>query len=549
MLPTGTDFAINIKFALDTEYDLAKDVSLMAIAAKDSELATYVYKISKLDSGSKYNVRVAVIDKTITDSEGSYPMSNFSDPLSIRTEFSQDDYDKAEKYEEYQNYYDEKLNKIVNDLAFVLEDSKNSYTIKYKEDKMQGELGSISETTFTLPVTDTATSYTYYISKANINELMRLKKGLQIIKDDISIIIPYKFINDEYSKEYKNLLEACEDIKDDVEDFYFKIWVGFSNPNSYVAGNKTSSKQVQIGMKLIEQSGLNIDIDFMIESEMLDIIAENKTDFMNNLDKELEGEIDDKLFLELVDEKEKELREELEEIANDRLSEYELDSHSLNSVNADINIKFNTQDASSKIYVKGNTDTKWNYTNTIISLGNASGYMNKLGSAVLTTSANTELMYGNEDEANAYFAKQKYNLDNILIRNGSLNSKNDKVSKALFLDIAFAVMAIDTEDIFELANQKKALESKFVFYNDPLTRQEAVYGIMQLYNMFSQIDINQVIINSASSAINYDIAGYYKQSILAGVQLGLIGTYDISNPNEYLTVDEMLDILYRVMNE
>ncbi|MCQ2748465.1 MAG: hypothetical protein MJ246_00160 [Clostridia bacterium] len=174
--------------------------------------------------------------------------------------------------------------------------------------------------------------------------------------------------------------------------------------------------------------------------------------------------------------------------------------------------------------------------------------MKTLGSAVNTSGADLAEKYGQESTSNAYLARTKYNLDPVFIRYGKLNSDTDTISKDLFIDVAFAICQIDSDDVFELANQKKKLTSMFKFYNTNLTRQEIVYGVMQLYNEFSNININNVVINNTLTSKNYNIKDYYKQSIYAGMQLGLINEKDISNPNEVMTVNKMLDLIYKVLN-
>ena len=70
-----------------------------------------------------------------------------------------------------------------------------------------------------------------------------------------------------------DLLKNCDSIKSDVEDFYMKLWVGFTKPQSYVQGNKTSSDQVQIAIKFIELDSYVADLDGQLEQEIDDYIA------------------------------------------------------------------------------------------------------------------------------------------------------------------------------------------------------------------------------------------------------------------------------------
>ena len=96
-------------------------------------------------------------------------------------------------------------------------------------------------------------------------------------------------------------------------------------------------------------------------------------------------------------------------------------------------------------------------------------------------------------------------------------------------------------------SKKQNLDNSFAFFNDPLTRQEILYGVMQLYDEFNPVNVNQVVINNANLATGITFNNYYKQSILAGYQMGLFTLDEIKNPNSYMSVDEMLNIIYRVI--
>lgn len=546
-LPESLSFNISIKDTLETEYFEAKSANC-AILDFDEKYKTYVFKIQQLESGTRYNVRVAVVDLSITDKYGQNPMSSFCDPISLRTEFKQEDYDKKTKYEEYETYYDYILGKIPNELTFTLEDDYKNYSVKFKEDKMQGEIGKTRESTYLLPTTD-ANNYTYYLSANNINQLVKLKKGLRIEHDGVTIIIPYSFLNKEYQQVYADRIKNVEDIKDKVEDFYLKIWAGFTDPQAYIDGQRTSGKQVQLAMKFIEQSTMNMDIDVLLEDKIRDYIESNKLDFFDKIERELEGQINDQLFLQYVDDEVESIRKYIMDMAATELSNYELETYSFNNVYDNINVRYKTNDISSKIYIKPNNSLKWQPITTSNSGGYASGYIKDLGLMVLTSMSNQQIEYGRDEDKNAFYTRYKYDLDNILIRNGALDTKNGGVSQDLFRDIAFQILSYDTSNVFNLAKQKQNLDNKFVFYNDPLTKQELVYGVLTVYDEFTGVNLNKVVIDNAKQAISYNYKPYYKQSILAGYQLGIVGLSDVSNPTGKMSVDELLDLIYRVFEE
>ncbi len=552
-LPDDIGFDISKKKSIDTEYvscdtndyKTSPQYVLEAIYPQKEDTALYIYRLKNLESGTKYDVRVAVVDlsRPITP----YPMSRYCTPISVRTEFNQDDYDKKEKYEVYDKYYRDQLEDLANELYYVLTEDKNSFAIKFKEDRFQGELGSTRETTYLLPTKDNVTNFTYYLSAYNIKELARLRKGLKFIYDGVEVVIPYNFINEEYTKAYGNIIDDTNDLNSGIEDFYLKLWFGLYNDTNYVQNYKVTSPRVQVAMKLIELSSINSDIDYAMDNIITEAVENDEDKFMVELEKELGGKIDDKGFSAFVEDKKDKLITQLQKRITSEISNYELDGYTLTDMYSPIQIRFRTSDQSSRIFTKPNLGN-WTNTATTNSGVYAQAYMKTLGSAVNSSGADLAQKYGQESTSNAYLARTKYNLDPVFIRYGKLNPDTDTISKDLFIDIAFAICQIDSDDVFELAQQKKKIASMFKFYNTNLTRQEVVYGVMTLYNEFSNININNVVINNTLTSKNYNIKDYYKQPIYAGMQLGLITESDISNPNEVMTVNKMLDLIYKVLN-
>ena len=52
----------------------------------------------------------------------------------------QGDYDKKEQYEAYEEYYDKILGDILNDMVYVIKDTKDLYSVKYKEEKFNTKI-------------------------------------------------------------------------------------------------------------------------------------------------------------------------------------------------------------------------------------------------------------------------------------------------------------------------------------------------------------------------------------------------------------------------
>ncbi|MCQ2748464.1 MAG: hypothetical protein MJ246_00155 [Clostridia bacterium] len=357
-LPDDIGFDISKKLTTETEYvscqtkdyKTSVDYTLEAISEVKEDSALYIYRLHNLESGSKYDVRVAVVDlsREITP----YPMSRYCDPIQLRTEFNQDDYDKKEKYEIYDDYYRSQLEDLTNELYYVLTDDKNAFSIKFKEDRFQGELGSTRETTYLLPVKDKVTSFTYYLSAYNIKELNRLRKGLKFIYDGVEIVIPYNFINEEYTKIYGDMIKDCDDVNSGIEDFYLKLWIGLYDDTNYVNSYKVTSPRVQVAMKLIELSAINADIDYEMDNIIRTAVAKDEDKFMEELEIELNGKINDAGFAEFVKDKKAELIAQLQKVVTSKISNYELDGYTINDLYSQMQVRFRTSDQSSRIFTR-----------------------------------------------------------------------------------------------------------------------------------------------------------------------------------------------------
>ncbi len=518
-------------------------VTLLAVKDEGkSDYRTYVYKIGGLLSGKKYYVKAAILDKTTTEEGNVYAKSAYTPYIELRTTFSQEDYDKENKYADYSRYYDTKTLELINVPAFVVEDSASSYELKYIEEKFTGLINATKTSYFDLPVKKDVASLTYFISQKNIQDLQNKKMSLRIVRDNLTLIIPYEWLDSELTEAWVNMKKSMKDRNKGVSDFYVRLSLTFNDKATTINGAKKLGAEVETQIELIEQNRYNVEIDYMIEERLKDKIKSEKSTFLYELDRQLKGEINDNRFLEIMDDTMEDLAEKLQIIVAKELPKYEEDSESVVETYKPINMKY-TGEATANIVAYNTKTRSWYTIQQEKSMGNINGYMSKLERFALTSVNDFTLIYGTEEEKAAAEVKAKYNLDAVLRANG-VYDLSGTVTQKLMKEIVYVIIAKRASSINEEINLRKQIDARFSFLNQTLTNQEIIYTIMQTYNMFTSIDINNLIIKDQSVIVGITgIQNYYKQSILASVELGMLTKNDIKEPNKQLSVGTTLRLI------
>ncbi|HHX11535.1 MAG TPA: hypothetical protein GX731_01840, partial [Clostridiales bacterium] len=264
-IPGEYDFDIAVQGELDDNYKLDYSTTRLTSKVEEKDIPTgydhFVYKIRNVKPGKRYDIKVRVIDKVVDTVNGEYPKSLYSDRVTTRTHFDQDEQDKEDKFEEYLKYFEDKVEALRRKPYWALEDGANEFSIKYRSNYIIPEINSAK--TYQLAVGEDAKDFTYYmpasvIASANLN-----KTSLEIKQGSVTYSVRPSTITTEL-QELKVALEdiSAKRIRDYYVAFYFKQIPQATN----VGGDGFLTPKIVVDIDLIrlKEEDLFLEDDIMI---------------------------------------------------------------------------------------------------------------------------------------------------------------------------------------------------------------------------------------------------------------------------------------------
>lgn len=278
-VPADYDFDIAVQGEMDDEYKLKYPTRLTS-TLDDKDIPTgyshYVYKINALKSGKRYDIKVRVIDKVVDKVGGEYPKSLYSDRITARTHFDQDEQDKDDKFEEYLKYFEDKVEALRRMPYWTLEDGANTFSIKYRTNHITPEINSTKA--YKLDVREGVSDFTYYmpasvIASANLNQT-----SFEIKQGDVTYSIRPSTI----TTELEELRLAINDIAEKYISDYYVVFNFSQRSNSNKKDRLTPEITVNIELARLRTEDIFLDDEMMVA--LNDRITSEKKRFIDDIE-------------------------------------------------------------------------------------------------------------------------------------------------------------------------------------------------------------------------------------------------------------------------
>ncbi|HHX61542.1 MAG TPA: fibronectin type III domain-containing protein [Epulopiscium sp.] len=282
-VPSDYDFDIAVQGELDDDYKLNYSKTRVTSTLDSKNIPTgyshYVYKISGLKPGKRYDIKVRVIDKVVNMVNGQYPKSLYSDRVTTRTHFDQDEQDKDDKFEEYLKYFEDKVEALRRKPYWTLEDGANTFSIKYRSHYLNPEINSTKA--YNLDVREGVSDFTYYmpasvIASANLNQT-----SFEIKQGDVTYSIRPSTI----TTELEELKVAISDIAEKYIRDYYVVFNFSLRPSSSRKDLLTPEISVNIELARLREEDLFLEDDIMVA--LNDRINSEKVRFIDDLERAL----------------------------------------------------------------------------------------------------------------------------------------------------------------------------------------------------------------------------------------------------------------------
>ncbi|MGL6174656.1 MAG: fibronectin type III domain-containing protein [Cellulosilyticaceae bacterium] len=541
-IPEEYDFDIAVKGEKDEDYRL--DYRTTRVTSKEDEKIVpqgyvhLVYKITGLKPGSKYEIKVRVIDKTkIKPEHTEYPKSLYSDKIQYRTEYDDEDAELDNKYEEYLKKYDSEAEKLKRQPYWEIESDKYSRVYKYRESYMQSEMSITKQ--YTLAAEQEIKSYYYYFPAQMLEEAS--KQGTMLISEikDTSITLrPYTLGN-----KTREIQEAIQLInKRKIEDYYIALEIKLRSSSKSINGEIPLSPEIYIDMELVELETKDTYIEERIINELNQLIDEGRSHLITILEREVKyGEIREEKINQAIELEIEEIKEELAEEAKYILNRVIKKVESIEEIDKPILV-------TSKISAYGVNGyygaRNWE---PIYTFKTKEGYAieaERLGIYVFV--GNHKIMVpelaGNQGFVAKYQLTEFFELDTYGIQKSA--------TKGQVIGTLARILGAKRGTDYIAYLQNRGIKGITANQLDkPIRQDEAIYLVMQGYEKIHFKPIQAIYIKNKQSVQNIGaFQPHYRDYVYAAVELGMIKTTNNKVlPSKTMTAKEIIDMFSKIV--
>lgn len=541
LVPTSYDFDIAVLGEMDESYSTTKYKVTKLTSKEETSLTPqgythFVYKITGLKPNKRYFIKVRVIDKTVELSQGSsYPTSLYTDPLSTRTEYDEEEDSKDNQYAEYIKKFEEAAQKLKKRPYWVVEAGT---TYKYRESYMVSEIGLKKEYEL---VAEEGTEVTYYLplsifTKANEQgTILKIKLG-----EYSASIRPYTLT--EENKEIAEAIKLMQEKK--LEDYYVEMRFSLISSQESISGQKAITPRMMLDMNLVYLK----EKDTIIEADLIDaleeLIVSEKKEVIAALEKKIyNGTLADDVLQEIID-------KAIEDIEASHIKKVK------RMINAEIKKNITIQEIEKSILLLCKAETyaadayylqggKWISVESYGASGGFAIEAHLLGTYLLVGRSSLIQMVPSLAPYESFIAKYQltdfFTLDAYMIQTATTKQQ-------LYGAVARLLGAQRNTDYYTYLQNKRIKGLSNLGRQNAVRQDEEIYIIMQAYELLYNRSVKSVVIKNKQSVQNIGaFQTMYRDYVYAGVELKIITPTNAKVlPSKQMTVEETIKMLYKV---
>lgn len=497
---------------------------------------------AELASGSSYSIRVRIVDLKNGD------QSVYSNIAEARTELNQEEYDKGKITDEWLQYLRDELSKIIKEYYWYARKTNSETIVIYRPD-MFDELLTHSEGSQLQLVKSDSFRTVYYLPASSVLKANEENKGFKFLSSDIEFLLSPNALDTDYNEAF---IKIGDKIKDKaVKDYYVKITVTRQISTKFVDGYQPLSHQTNVTIETVGNMKDNKIFDGEIFNMLLDEVEKQATSRWNAdkikemLEDKESNENIVKYIAELVQDAKDAFADKVERALEKTLKSYFpvvdlVMPLILRYSNAEQGIVVRGYQAANEIWVSkdiismdGIHSMNVNATGTFIFAGNKI-YLPRI-----------EGLKGSEDITNLII---KYSLDDYLGKAAAFKIDSN-VTGFMAAGVAARLMgASKTADPIVFLNGKGYIISTRTS-SSPISKQEAIYLLMAVYETKTNTKIASVKINNYTLTSNVkNISDKYSQTTKVAYQLGIVSDKNMDAKSN-ITVAEFLDMLLKLKDK
>ncbi len=242
----GTEF--NLQYQLkeengDWQAPVTMDIAKLKTAyssTNDKDYLHFIYKISGLKPSTSYSVRVRMLGKN-------NDTSLYTNVGLIRTDMSQEDYDKDKETSDWIKYVQDLMKEQLKAPNWVMRDSGTEFETIYRASATNAMLAQATDGAIILAETKAAKA-TYYMPYSMMLAANEAKKGFKFVHNGIDIVIPPGTVNFDANQAVFNISNNLK--RNEIADYYVKLTVTMSDYTQPVDGSTPLSQLATVAFEL-----------------------------------------------------------------------------------------------------------------------------------------------------------------------------------------------------------------------------------------------------------------------------------------------------------
>ncbi|WP_029488046.1 hypothetical protein [Candidatus Epulonipiscium viviparus] len=472
----------------------------------------YVYHLTGLESSTRYDIKVRIIDYT-TDvaADEEPPRSLYSNSISYQTEVDDEDEQDKSRLEEYLDKFDRLVLELKGQPYWPLLETFDTGIYKFKEAYLDDALAT---DTFELFAAPTFTTAEYYFPGQSFEDGHDATLTAEI--GDFAVNIR----PDTFDRYLDEISDARSDVRSNkIEDYYIKLTL-YTNEINFVNGEKPLTDELNIELEVVHLDEKDIYIEVELLDEITDLIEDGRESVEEDLQDALASRVtEDDQLLEIVEDAVANIatrhQDATFEVVHDAIERdkniKELETAVLVSAAID------SYNATAFIYDRG-----WRQT---FAFRMFDGWATEITEPAAIVFAGTPSVGPNINIAPPeQDAVNRYDLDTTF--GTKLGPSNTASKEQLYTAIASILGADAYTDPVAFLLQQGFRDVTRVNLTGSVTQEEAIYMAMQLYEKINFISVSSIMIHNRLAVPNIsEFKPHYRQYIMAAVELGL------ANPN------------------
>ncbi len=500
----------------------------------------YDYHITGLRSAQRYDIKVRLIE---TKEDGTQLTSLYSNRVTFRTDYDEDEAETDSWYDDYLDWYDTQTELYKRNPYWEMKAKGGESVYKYRNEYFQTEVAVNPVYELVQPVD--VDKITYYFPSASLDRATYYNSQLEVSMDDYILAIRPDTINDDTGA----IIDAQEDVADKkTEDYTIKLELELKKMVENVAnGAAPLLPTIGINFTVVNLSDEEEDIEDKIMIEALALIEAGRYDILEAYENTVRTEVTEEEVAQIAYDKYDEVvaahKAYITELYEDLVgTEYDVDDTEekmLLSANVD---------SYSALGYQLQSDNSWKAMSTFrIGLGYAFEFTT-LGTYVFGGIASDGSLLAIPTLPVTYAVISQYQLNDFfdMVESNMQYSASRRATYGAIARVLDAPTSVDAPTYL----QSKGIQGvRRVGLDDAITLEETIYLMMQLYEKLNREDVSNYAVKNSYVVTNIDtFQPQYVDYIYAAVQLKFV--YPVGGQidgTQTMTINDVLEFLQNVI--